>query len=384
MEAAAKVEQLVNFLLSLGLTFFVLLLCQFIHPTDRTLKIYALALTGILPVYYKSFVMIRGEPALAFWAVLSLYFSLRAFSDTPRVTDALLLGVGLGFSILSRQWGFFLFLAIALLVISRVVRHPDRLIPYSRQLILSVLVAFVIGGWFYIHLISTYGTATAFNRDPAKKFSLANQQRTFYIGTGAGRLFTDPVRPSFPNQLFPIFYSEMWGDYWMYFTIYGQNPASGNWVYGRQLEMVLSDKSLPGLLTDRRTFNSYLGRVNLISLLPTILLIGGFFTVLISTARRIPTPDITWTDEVNLLLVSLIVISFAGYVWFLILYPDFNRGNTIKATYLLHAFPVIALVAAQPLATLTRRRPWLFPATLIILGLVFLHNLPAMLTKYFV
>lgn len=382
IEASAKAGQLINFFLSIGLTFTILLLCQLIIPSDRHLKIFALVLTGILPVYYKSFAMVSGEPYLAFLTVFALYFSLHAFSNTPRMTDALILGIILGLAILSRQWGFFLFLAIGLLALFRVLRDPNRLASHARQLVTATGVAFIVGGWFYIHLITSYGTVTAFNRQPAEGFSLTNQPRSFYLGTGSGRLFSDPVRPSYPNQFLPIFYSEMWGDYWAHFTIYGQNHVTGEWVYGQTLESALKNGSIPDLITNRQTFNAYLGRVNLVSLFPTFLLLGGFITVLITTWRRLLTSGIAQADETNFLLTLFVVISLAGYGWFLIRYPNLNKGDTIKASYALHIFPILAILAAQPLTLLTRRWPRLFLATLAVLGLVFIHDLPAMLTRF--
>ena len=59
-----------------------------------------------------------------------------------------------------------------------------------------------------------------FNRRPAESFALSNQPQTFYLGGSAQLLFNNPIRPNFPNQFFPIFYSELWGDYWPGFPIW--------------------------------------------------------------------------------------------------------------------------------------------------------------------
>jgi hypothetical protein len=104
---------------------------------------------------------------------------------------------------------------------------------------------------------------------------------------------------------------------------------------------------------------------------------------MVNTFRQIRNPHDLWTVEANLLLLLFVLISFAGYGWFLIKYPDFNRGNTIKATYILQVFPVLAILIAQPMVTSAQRMKHFFPLSLTILGLVFLHNLPAMVTRYF-
>ena len=84
----------------------------------------------------------------------------------------------------------------------------------------------------------------------------------------------------------------------------------------------------------------------------------------------------------TLLLILFVIFSLAVFGWFLIRYPDLNKGDTIKATYTLHAFPVLAILASQPLTSVVRRWPSILPVTLVILALVFIHNLPAMLTKF--
>ena len=47
----------------------------------------------------------------------------------------------------------------------------------------------------------------------------SNPAPSFYLGSGNGNLFSDPIRGAFPNQLLPILYSETWGDYWGYFVV---------------------------------------------------------------------------------------------------------------------------------------------------------------------
>ncbi len=74
-----------------------------------------------------------------------------------------------------------------------------------------------MSGWFYGWLWISYGSPIAFNASPTTQWALHNEPAGFYFGTGNGCLFSDPVEPSFPNQLIPIFYAETWGDYWHYF-----------------------------------------------------------------------------------------------------------------------------------------------------------------------
>ena len=382
LASAAKAGQLVNAVLSVGLTLYLLRLSQLLAPSDRHLGSLALALTGILPVFYKTFAMVRGEPYVAFLAMVSLYYGLRAFSGTPRIADALILGLSLGLALLSRQWAFFILPPLGLLALLRALRDPRSRASLARQMAAAVGVAAVVGGWFYVSLFARYGSVMTFNRPPAPHFALSNQPRSFYLGTGSGRLFSDPVRPSFPNQLLPTFYSETWGDYWAYFTIYGRRGTSGEWVFGDALESTLAAGRVRHLDTNRSALRAYLGRVNLISLFPTVLLAGAGITILLSAWRALHPARASLRDDGTLLLALFAVVSLAGYGCFLIRYPSLDKGDTIKASYALHLFPALAILAASPLAWLARRWPFSFWAILSAMGLVFAHNLPAMLTRF--
>jgi hypothetical protein len=69
-------------------------------------------------------------------------------------------------------------------------------------------------------------------------------------------------------------------------------------------------------------------------------------------------------------------VSVIGYLWFLIRFPVLDEGDTVKASYLLHIFPPLALLTAD---FLLRMRvpvvPWL-----IAWGMLMIHNISAMTT----
>jgi hypothetical protein len=68
---AAKLAQLSNVLLSIGVTVTLIKVCNIIQQNSSSLRIASLAFLGILPVYYKSMAFVRGEPYSIFLAVLS-------------------------------------------------------------------------------------------------------------------------------------------------------------------------------------------------------------------------------------------------------------------------------------------------------------------------
>ena len=71
-----------------------------------------------------------------------------------------------------------------------------------------------------------------------------------------------------------------------------------------------------------------------------------------------------------------------GYLWFLIMYPTPGKGDTVKAAYMLHLYPLVALQAADLLLRIRRRSVRAYRAALVVLVCVALHNLPTCLTRY--
>ncbi len=80
-----------------------------------TLALWTLLLLGTLPVYYKTFAFVRGEPLAAFLAVVAVERSLSIWaSQGARRGQWLGLGATLGLLMLAKQWGAFVVVAVAL------------------------------------------------------------------------------------------------------------------------------------------------------------------------------------------------------------------------------------------------------------------------------
>lgn len=75
---AAKAGQLVAVPVSLALTFLVVELGRRLRPGSAFLGGASLLLLGMLPVYYKSFAMLRGEPYVALFTLLAVLLALVA------------------------------------------------------------------------------------------------------------------------------------------------------------------------------------------------------------------------------------------------------------------------------------------------------------------
>ena len=81
---ALRTAQYAQFAFSLVLTWFLLRLCRQIDRDSAWLPVFALACLGIIPTYYKTFAMIRGEPLLATCAVVAAWLAIRTFATSRR------------------------------------------------------------------------------------------------------------------------------------------------------------------------------------------------------------------------------------------------------------------------------------------------------------
>lgn len=214
------VAQGINFLLAIGIIWLVVKIAYLIKPKNKNFLVSTLVMLGMLTVFYKTFSQVRGEPYVAFFTLLAAFLVLQMQKDASNYhwKYAVWLGGSLGLLVLSRQWGFFLYPAVFLLLL--LGRRND--VTFAKRfsiIFLTFSLAAIIGGWFYVYLFLEFGSFTAFNVD-AQTFSFSNQPFSFYRNTGFKDflLFKSPTRKTFDNQFFPVFYSEIWGDYWGFFT----------------------------------------------------------------------------------------------------------------------------------------------------------------------
>jgi len=403
----AKFGQYLNVAVSLLLTYFLLRLVLLMNPPELDLRRTTLLLLGTLPVYYKTLAMgARGEPYVALFTVISLYFLMNMIhSKSMNLWKFELLGLLLGLAILSRQWGILIFPSIFGALMLMVYLNKERTNLFH-GIILTALIATLVGGWFYYGQRSDkafsqifnlawqldyysyvrehpdlfeaferarsndgaldirrwgrnhYGKHGRFENRNIKEigFSLHNQGRDFYLGTGNGKVFTNPTRGAFPNQFFPIYYTEIWGDYWSYFLV------------------------IPNDDVNKIRMGSYLGRVNLISIFPTMLMIAGLLFGL-SQVRYLFQINDTHRNSLYIAVNSfVVVVSLVGYMWFVIRYPSLGKGDTIKATYLLHMFPSLAILGACLLGQVRKTKPYLSRLSLALLLAISIHNFPAFIS----
>ena len=204
-------------------------------------------------------------------------------------------------------------------------------------------------------LFLDYGSLTAFNRAPVT-FSFNNQPSSFYFGLGMEDIFSRPIRGfSMTNMLIPVLYSDVWGDYWGYFIVtMGRGGLEANYEIVR-----------------------YLGRVNLVSIIPTLLMLFGIVGFLLKFNKN-QKNGVFYT-----FILSAITFFWIGYMWFLIKYPIPLKGDTIKGTYILPLIHLLPFFGAYLLDQIKESSSKMYKLIFGILTLIMIHNLPAMVTRFF-
>jgi hypothetical protein len=360
-----KTAQMINVFLSIGLSVILWKISELLRPGSETFKISLFAVLGVLTVYYRTFSQARGEPYVAFFICLASLFILQMMKKPGGATlkDGLWLGVVFGLLILSRQWGFLILPAAGLLVLILLYKEPVAGGRFTKAIAISGITAAVVGGWFYLHLLINFGTITAFNRETTG-FSFQNQPLTFYRTSGLkhGLIFKEPTRPTFDNRFFPIFYSDTWGDYWCFFSCIRNDLL--HWS------------------SNQEAMNPYLGRVIFVSLFPTAILMAGMALGGLSLVQTLRKKRVETEAIFQAFLFLGVLTSLVGFLWFVISYPIIPTGVTIKTTYMIQIFMLLPILAAFFLEKIYLWKPLLYWLNLAVLLLVFLHNLPALFTRF--
>lgn len=378
-----KIAQFINVLVATGSVLLIARICNRLTGGGDTSRDLAIAFILILPVFFKTHAFVRADPYLLFFILLYIEQLVRvAQANVSLPAFSIQSGLAFGAVMLSRQWGMLVLPGVFLFAFLLLRMEKERWKGLLAAFAFSGAIAFLVSGWFYISLYNRYDTLTPFNRNPNERFILRNHPRLFYIGTGGEELFTNPIRDSFDSQVIPVLYSETWGDYWCYFSVYGKEIRSGDPVTGGFLRYALRREGWESEIeTNRFDIAPYLGRVNAVSLLPTaIAVVSAGWGVLnafrgISPRRRDP----LWIHIT--LFTAIIVSTLIGYAWFLIRFPDFH-GDTIKTAYIIQIFPFIAILIGVFVERISRGRRWISWLILGVMLLTMLHNAGAFITRF--
>ena len=305
---------------------------------------------SMLAVNYRTILMIRGEPYILFFLSVLIYFLIEIKNSNFQITKKFVLTTGFLISMiaLSRQWGFLLFPAFGIMYF-----HPSikRSLNYFKFMTYSFSIGFILSSWFYFNLFFKYGSFTAFNKE-SLGFNFSNKPLSFYLPEYEHilYLFSNPIRPYLNNQFITTLYADLWGDYWGYFSFTSKYLNIGR----NQLEV-----------------GSYFGNINFISLLPSFTFLVFFFF-----ANKL------FKSNFVIKYVSFsVLISFLGYLWFAISYPE-PGGDTIKATYIIQLFHLIVFSSSIYMETIKKKNLFIYNSVLVIFFLIYIYSFQSYLSHF--
>ena len=348
--------QLLQVFIFILILYYLLKISEIIEPENKSYK-NSLFLLFLLPaVNYKTVVMIRGEIYVTLFIFACIFHFLSILKrEEIKELDLIINSLLLGCIGLSKQWGLLFFPALGIVtLILFFYKDKNFSVKYLIYSIKSFFYSIFIFGWFYLYLFTNYGSITAFNRPPSK-FSFTNQPSSFYFDFALQDLFTRPIRGfTLTNKLFPILHADTWGDYWGYFLVTLGKGGKENY------EIV-----------------PYLGRVNLIALIPTFILLVGLIYTVITLRKK------SFIGQIFYILISLTVsFMWIGYLWFLIKYPNLDKGDTIKGTYIISLINILPFFGANLLEKIRSINEKIYNYIIYLLLIIFLHNLPTYITRF--
>jgi hypothetical protein len=300
------------------------LIARELFPRSRAIQAGALGFAALAPVLTRTAIMYHPEPLATALATAGIFVVVRAITrGTLGVWTGACAGLLFGLATLTRTWALALVGAscLALLLHARWRRERATLLACAAL----VGVTAVISAPWFVHQARTYGNPLAFNRPAPDEPFFSRRPASFYTSLDVEEVFSRPYAPHFLNHLWPVIYSDWWGDYWRFFEV----PR----------ELVSTPPDLPAKYEAPRVRQSYVGIV------PSLLAAFGFCALLVRGLRR----------RESALLAVLGAVLFLGlqFLLFQIAYPHAD-GDTIKAAYLLNAVAPTAVCAAWALACLRR------------------------------
>ena len=342
---ATQVFQTILYVITICINLFTL---KLVTKSKNIFNVEYLILISLLAVNYRTISMIRGETYILFFLSLFLLVIQKAENCNYDLSlkQIIYAGVIVACIALSRQWGFLLFIPLIVLLIYKNSKR-NYLIFWST----SSFIGALLSSWFYIGLYKNYGSFTAFNME-SKGFSFNNQNLSFYIPnlSQLEYLFTKPIRPNLNNQFISIIYSDLWGDYWGYFTFTSRFLNDGR---------------------NQLNIGDYLARVNIVSVITTLIII--YFCRL--TFKKYKSNFII--QYINLAWIT----TFIGYLLFTISFPN-STGDTIKSTYIIQAFHLMVFLASIYLHDLKRLNQKIYNGILITLVIIYIHNFQSYLSHF--
>jgi hypothetical protein len=307
--------QLFNGALVVATALITFRLACLLFPRRTVLHLVALGFFALLPVVTRLAAMFHPEPLSLFLSTLALFLAARLIVHRRfELGPSLALGFVLGAGQLVRAFSLWTF---AVVVITFALAAAAGYAPRRtmlRSLLVVILATTVLAGPWYVFQTTRYSNPVFAQPQPANPI-WARRPVAFYVGLPLTALASTPFRPHFKNQLLPMVYADLWGDWFGYFA-WGRGRPPGP---PARIRLILQD---------------------LVGLVPTLLALAGFVTLLARVLGR----RLFVVEPAQALAPLLIVSSILGFLYFTVSYPTAD-GDVIKPSYMLTAAPAWALAA---------------------------------------
>ena len=345
-----NITQLTQVIMYILLIIIFIQIAKLLFPYDKKFRNTLLIFLILMLPNYRAFMMFRGEPYVVLFILIMTLYLLLIYKNKIKLNflNSLVFGLLIGLVALSRQWGFLFFPSVAyFLFITRRKLNTKKLFLFF---CFSSLIGFLISGWFYLGLYNTYGSFAKFNLEP-NEISLINFIKVMTLNSNVQEIFTNPTRTASLNGLYPIFYSDLWGDYSAYFTY---------------LDYKFSGRDL--------NIENYLGRVNLVSIYPTLLVLFGFLYFFVKSLVKKRKDSIVSVFES--FFVFNLFTTWIFYCFWISIY-SFREGivDGISAVYMLQIVNILPFIAALFCKRIYDYYPKFYRVNIGILSLIFLHNI---------
>jgi len=294
------------------------------------------------PAFFRASAMYIPEQFLSLWVWLSLWIGLRSWVRKGVIGswEAFFCALCLCGAIWTRPMGFAAVGAWGLAMGYVCLRKAGWRKAWLKPALIIGLAAGIGALSLFAFNLRRSNRAMPFLRGPFKEHVplFKRQPLSFYFQPGLSAVFTHPIRPAAGNRLFPVLYSDYWGDYWAY------------WVANHKTDV------------DLRFWIKMLSAQNALAIIPTLILLSGYVALSWRSLRA----ESHSATACYLPISALALVGAGLFVYFAIAIPS-RQTDQVKATYLCYLMPCLPMGGAFVLDALVKRPQtrwfWLAPYT---------------------
>lgn len=344
MDDANRAGQYVNVVFVVAAALFVLAAARLLWPARPVLHFGALAFLALFPAVLRMAATFHPATLAVLLSAAALYMTVRIILRPPvRPARAAGLGVLLVAGVLVMPHMVATFAGVLGAFAAVAVIRPERRRELLKAVGVVAAVTVAVASPWLIRQTVLYSNPIASGPLPPASRLLDTRPPSFYLGVGVPEIAERPFRDSYKDQLLPVAYSELWGDYFGVFAWHDGSPMTS--AVERDLRWQMA-----------------------VGALPTLLAMAGWLAMAGLLLRR---GEVKPTAAAAV-VVLLPLVAFLVLVAYATAYPA-GDADTSKGTFMLVAAPAWALAFGFALSTLGRGRA--AKALVVVLVVAALVNL---------